>query len=160
MIASFFIWIKFCEEIEPGDEDYRAKGLQFATYMSGKAQFTLFNLLLLTYPLVEFTLLIGILIAGLWKVNLYHITFLFIFIGLLGFPNKKMFLTRLLIVYSTFFLMSKYVYTLLDQKSISKDFDELLGVIGIKTSYHDGDRLYFEYSFVTAQWNVLFVGCI
>ena len=36
MLASYFVWIKISEEIQPEDEDYRVLGLRFAIYMSSK----------------------------------------------------------------------------------------------------------------------------
>ena len=148
MLISYFVWIKYSEEILPEEEDYRAIGLRFAIYMSAKGQYTLFHLILLACPVIEVALLISILITGLAKTNLYHIVFLFLFIGFLGLPGRKLSLTRFLLFYSAFFLIAKYIYTLLDKETVT-GYETLLSVLGISTTYDKSQPwFFFEYSFI------------
>lgn len=97
------------------------------------------QLILLACPLFEYALLISILTTGLAKINLYHIMFLFLFIGFLGLPNKKGALIRFMLYYSAFYLIAKYIYTLMDPIKISNGYEKLLDVLGVSTDYKENE---------------------
>lgn len=96
-----------------------------------------------------------ILLSGLVKTNLYHITVLFLFIGFLGLPGRKMILTRFLLYFSVFFLIAKYIFSLVEGELERKPKDEyedmrrILDALGISTYCENSQNWsFFEYGFI------------
>jgi hypothetical protein len=130
--------------------------------MSSPDSYTIYDVLLLTFPYYEGLLLLAIVISGLNKVDLYHVLCLFIFVAFLNKPNKKNQLTILTIYYAFFFIFVKYIYSILFCTGIiieNSDTNKILDVIGITTVVpHFETFVPFEYSFKTQQWLLLLIG--
>lgn len=77
------VWVKACESLTEKDEDLRAQGVNLFRALSSSDSHSLQNILLLTIPFCERIMLLIILFSGLEKVDIYHIMFLFLFIGFL-----------------------------------------------------------------------------
>ena len=102
--------------------------------MTQKDSYSILNLILLSTSLIELVQLLLILFLGLDKVDLYHIIFMFLFVGFLVFPKHKVVLTELLIYYSALFILARYFLNLLDEKLYDK---ELMSIIGIYSNEQD-----------------------
>jgi len=116
-VVSLFTWIKLEHSVSEYDEDLRSQGVNFARIMTHKDSYSLQNLILLSTRLIEVVQLLLILFLGLDKVDLYHIIFMFLFVGFLVFPKHKVVLTELLVYYSALFILARYFLKLLDPSS-------------------------------------------
>lgn len=63
-----------------------------------------------------------------------------------------------MIFFSAFFILGKYICSLLSAGSYNQ---EILEVVGLYTEVESsGEQAYFEYPFNVEEWIVLFAGCI
>lgn len=133
-VVSLFTWIKLEHSVSEYDEDLTSQGVSFARYMTQKDSYSIQNLILLSTSLIEIVQLLLILFLGLNKVDLYHIMFMFLFVGFLVFPKHQVILTQVLIYYSALFILARYFLNLLDSSLYDK---ELMSIIGIYSNQQD-----------------------
>ena len=155
-ILGVFFWLNMTEKMTDADEKLEIQGVQFAQFMTSKKAYSLQYLIFLTLPVTETILLAIILLVGLQVIDLYHIAFLFLFNGFLVFPKKKEIMTKLLVFISAFFVLAKYFFTLVDQKTVDKNFLQMIGLWSPNFEASK-EQVFFEYSFHLMQWSVLFL---
>lgn len=69
-----------------------------------------FSFLFLRY--IEYPLMLFLVVAGLLKMDVYHIVLLLVFVVYTLFPNVVVNNSVYLLVYSLFFILEKYIYSL------------------------------------------------
>ena len=69
-----------------------------------------FSFLFLRY--IEYPLMLFLFVAGLLKMDVYHIVLLLVFVVYTLFPNVVVNNSVYLLVYSLFFILEKYIYSL------------------------------------------------
>ena len=158
LIYSMFSWIKIGEQIFSNVTD-KALCENWITSVAKNESSTLQLLLFLHAPIWEYILLLLITCNGLTKPNIYHMFYIVSLIAYLNFPKHKRSITKWLIIYGSFFIILKYVYTLLDVED--KNIQEIFKLFGINTSYIKGQEFtIFEYPPKYYQWFVICAGSI
>ena len=96
--------------------------------------------------------MIFLVCAGLTEMDIYHVTMLLFFVIYTASPNIIKRRTSILLCYANFFVLEKYVYSLV-QENIGETKDWVL-VIGLQSSTYDPytTREYFRYAPRLDQW--------
>lgn len=114
-IFIIFYWIKSCEKIQGGGT-LEKLGLNLIMFLSKRT--TIGNLLLLSLPVIEQMLAILYLFSGLNKLDMYHYSFIFIFLIYQTCPKFRRTLTYIVIIYGSLIIILKWIYTLVYSKTL------------------------------------------
>ena len=111
-LFTVFYWCKLCQRLSDNEDRLVVQGTMVARYWTREGSSSFFSLLLLALPAVEPLLLFTILLAGLNKVDFYHMLYIPLFVGYLIFPKgesgaKHKCISTLLVVWSFSFLLAK-----------------------------------------------------
>ena len=114
--------------------------------------------MLVCLPASQDLFLLIVLLSGLNKVDFYHMMYLVMFVLYLILPKRKHGITKVLIIYSSVFVVIKHLYVLLNGylKDSTKEF---LEVMGFATSLPpDSNWRHFYLKFYPQQWIVVVAG--
>ena len=83
---------------------------------------------------IEYPLMLFLVIAGLDKMDVYHIVMLFYFVWYTLKPSIIKNSSIFLLIYANLFIMEKYLYTLCETKDNPRNWIE---VMGFNTTYDE-----------------------
>lgn len=140
---------------EQGNPEYDSKRL-FEKLGDKKSSLVYqFSFLFLIY--IEYPLMLFLVVAGLDKMDIYHIVLLFVFVLYTLFPKTVVNNSVYLLVYSLFFILEKYVYSLVGPS----DPGNWQIVIGLTSSYDPNEtKKYFRYPPRFDQWCLVILAFI
>ena len=96
---------------------------------------TIYQAFYLSMIYIELPLMLTLIIAGLTKMDLYHIALLMFFVVYTLYGEKMNNFALYLLLYADFFVMEKYIYTLVIKQE-KPDGRYWMGLIGISTEYN------------------------
>ena len=104
---------------------------------------------------VEYPLMLFLVIAGLDKMDVYHIMMLLFFVWYTLSPDIIKNNSIYLLIYANLFILEKYIYTLFNVKDDPPNWIEIMG---FSTTYNvDSTNEYFRYSPRFDQWILVFL---
>lgn len=104
---------------------------------------------------IEFPMMLFLVIAGLDKMDVYHITMLFFFVWYTLSPRIIQKTPIILLIYANVFVLEKYVYTLFHVKENPSNWVEIMG-FSTDYDYHQSKE-YFRYPPKFDQWVLVFL---
>ena len=81
--------------------------------MTHKDSYSIFNVSIIAYPIIEYLFVAGLLWLGLIRVDVYHMILLIIFIAYLVLNLRKITFIKFIIIYLSSFLIGNYIILLL-----------------------------------------------
>ena len=152
MASGLFAFIKLTKCLGSGADEAQKK---FISQISSPKGSLWYHFLFLFLIHVEYPMMLFLVVAGLDKMDIYHITMLLFFVWYTLNPsiikNKSIYL----LIYANIFVLEKYVYTMFHVKAEPPNW---VIVIGLNSNYDpDSDVEYFRYMPRFDQWILVFL---
>lgn len=157
MVFSVFLWIKYSEGITKETDLFESLGGVIAQQLSRDDSYTVENISLLVMTHFEKVFLLSMYVSALNKPDLYHIVFLFMFVAYNMMPRFTKAITKIVLVYSFFFILVKYICTFLNITS-NEDKKNMYNLVGITSDFDpclENQPCMFEYPVKPQQWGIL-----
>jgi len=132
MFSSLFVFVQLTIQLDSsGDADKKFE--QALTSQIGTRKGSLFyQFLFLFLVYIEYPMMLFLVVAGLDKMDIYHITMLLFFVCYTLKPSILKNNTIYLVIYADLFVLEKYIYTLFDGQA---DPANWVTIMGFSTDY-------------------------
>ena len=127
------------------EDDEVAKQQQMLHRIGSNKTRIIYKFLFLSLIYVEYPLMVFLVCAGLTEMDVYHVAMLLFFVAYTAYPRITKKRTGVLLCYANFFVLEKYIYSLL-AANLGETKDWVL-LVGFNTEYDpENPREYFRYA--------------
>ena len=127
------------------EDDELTKQQQMLHRLGSSKTRIIYKFLFLSLIYVEYPLMVFLVCAGLTEMDIYHVAMLLFFVTYTAYPSIIKKRTAILLFYANFFVLEKYIYSLVEA-NIGETKNWVL-FIGFQSSKYDPEttREYFRY---------------
>ena len=149
MFCNVVCFIKLAQILKPESEDASQKS--FLSKLGNPNSSIMVQFLFLFLIYVEYPLMLFLVLAGLDKMDVYHIMMLLFFICYTLTPSLIKDRSIILLVYANLFVLEKYIFTLVYKPGT--DTHNWIEILGLSTPYDPSEnQQYFRYKPRADQW--------
>lgn len=150
----FLIQLAVCTENEVEDEVAVRVLMNRISHLKSP---TAYQLLFLVLVYIEFPLMLTLIIAGLDKMDLYHIVLLIFFVTYTLYADRIPNFPLYLLLYADFWIIEKYIFTLF-MKPLDTQPPAWMTIVGLSTIYDPAEtQEYWRYTPRFDQWILVFL---
>ena len=132
MFTTLFFFTRLTIQLASSEDGDKKFEMHLNNQIGNKNGSLFYQFLFLFLVYIEYPLMIFLVLAGLDKMDIYHITMLFFFVWYTLQPSIIKNNSIFLLIYADLFVLEKYIYTMFDVKEDPANWIE---VVGFSTSY-------------------------